>query len=941
VTSDNPPTAPSKLESAARTLTGRAVEVVRVDGLLRQARTGRSAILVVRGQAGIGKTALLDTAAARADGFRVVHIRSVEAEQQLPYAGLHMLCNALHAEFEQLQPVQRSAIDAAIGMSHEAPDPLLIGLATISLLRDTAAPKPLLCVMDDAQWLDKRSAQVVGFVLRRIETGSVAVLIGVRDPYLIRDLEGLPSLRLGGLPYADSRALFNSLIRGRVDEPVIGRIIAETQGNPGALIEALKHLTADFAGGFGVDTVRPPGLADGLSAQVNRLPSGSRRMLLLAAAEPTGDPALLWRAARELAIAPDAGAPLESAGLLRLSPRVTFRQPTWRAAIYGAAANADRRAVHGALAKATDPDAAPDRLIWHRALAAHGPDEQLARELEQAVPAARERGGPAAAAAFLERSALLTLDPARRAERALTAAAEKFDAGAAAGAARLLVTAELGTLGEAGRARLERQRAQLAFATSRTADAADRLLNAARKLRHIDLGAARESRLEAIVAALFGGRSALLRGVAPVAEALPPSPAGAPHLLDQFLDGLVARFTDGYPAGYRPLRDAVRAFGRDGDQTDADRWSWLAGAVAADLWDDSSWEALTGASLSVVEQGSASAALPYALTGRAIVELNSGDFARATALVAQADVVSAAMGSPRLACASLMLAGWQGDHLMAPALFDTARRAAGERGEGRTLTAASYAQAVLYNGLGRYDAALAAARHATQVEELTLYGWSLIELVEAAARSGDLAAAAGALDMLAKRTRLSGTDWALGIEARSRALLSDGARAEALYREAIERLGQTRIAVHHARAQLLYGEWLRRQGRRIDARAQLGAGRESFVAMGATAFADRAHRECLATGEKARRRGVETSGQLTPQEARIALLARDGLTNPEIGERMFISARTVEYHLHKVFEKVRITSRHELHLVLDRTVSLASPAAPDGWRQPEKRVDVA
>jgi DNA-binding CsgD family transcriptional regulator len=922
-------------------LAGRAVEVARLEGLLQQARAGSSAVLVLRGQAGIGKTALLDTAAARADGFRVVRIRAVESEQQLPFAGLHLLCSSLRPEFDQLQPAQRDALDAAIGMGDGSRDTLLIGLATLSLLRDAAARQPALCVIDNAQWLDDRSAQVLGFVLRRIETGPILALIGERDPHALRDLEDLPSLRLGELSYADSRALFDSLIRGRIDESVVGRIITETRGNPRALVDAFNELSADFAGGFGVDTAHSPGRAEGQLDQLNCLPTDSRRLLLVAAADPTGDPALLWRTAKELSIAPEAGSRLESSGLVRLTPRVAFSHPELRSAIYAAAPIADRRATHRALAEATDPDAAPDRRVWHQALAAHGPDEQLARKLEHAAPAARERGGPAAAAAFLEQAALLTLNSACRSERALTAAAAKLDAGAPAAAARLLVTAELGTLGEASRARLERQRAQLAFATGRGSDTFDLLLNAARTLRHIDPDAARETRLEAALAALFGGRPGLRRGVAAVAKEMRPSQATAPHLVDLLLEGLVARFVGDYPAGYRRLRDAVHAFTRAGDQHDADRWSWLVGGVAADLWDDSSWDTLTSAAVKVAAQASAFTVLPYALTGRALVDLNAGDFTRARERVAQAEAISAEMGNPPLACASLVLAGWQGNDATALALFDSARRGGQERGEGLTLTTASFAEAVLYNGLGRYDAALAAARDATQLDELTLYGWSLIELVEAAVRSGDVAAAADALDTLAERARLAGTDWALGIEARSRALLSDGRRAEDLYREAIERLGRTRITVHLARAQLLYGEWLRRQGRRIDARTQLRAARDSFVAMGAAAFADRAHREYLATGEKVRRRDVETADQLTPQEARIALLARDGLTNPKIGERLFISARTVEYHLHKVFEKFRITSRRELHLVLDRTVSMASASAPEGWSQPDERADVA
>ena len=929
-------TAHSKLPMPGSVLAGRTVECASLERVLQRARARNSGVLVLRGEPGIGKTALLDRTAVHAEGFRIVRFRGVESEMELPYAGLQLLCSAMCDGLARLQPSQRQALDAAFGLGVGQPDRLQLGLATLALLTDASARQPLLCIIDDAQWLDRRSAQVVAFVVRRLETQPIAVLLAERDPQTVRELDGLPSLRLLRLSHADARRLFGSVIRGRVDESVIGRMITETRGNPQALLDVLNGVSsADFAGGFGVNTTA--GLSRELLEEsmnrIQRLPSDSRRLLLLAAADPTGDPALQWRAAAELAIPPKAAAPLESDGLLQLSPRVTFHDPQLRSATYGLASTEDRREVHSALAAATDAVSAPDRRAWHLAQAAQGPDEQLAVELERYAPRAHQRGGPAAAAAFLEQAALVTLNSARRSERALAAAAAKLAAGAPDAALRLLATAELGPLDPPRHGHHAQLRAQVAFASRRGDDASHLLLEAARQLEPLDPAVARETYLEALVAAIFAGRLDRSHSMAAVANAVPAGLPAQPQAVDLLLDGLVVRFTRGYPAACRGFRKALGALAQSGRGDKAGRWLWLGYSVAADLWDDEAWHTLTTVELPPAEDAGMLTVLPYVLTYRAIADLHCGEFDTASALADEADAISAATGSPPLAYTSLVIAGWRGQEQRALALFAAARRDARDRGEGITVTTASFAEAVLYNGLGRYQAALAAAQDAVQLDELGLFGWSLVELIEAAARSGRPDAAAAALEALSERARVSGTDWALGIEARSRALLSEGGAGEDLYLEAIERLERSRIKVHLARARLVYGEWLRRQGRRIDARAQLRAARESFVAMGADAFAERAHREHLATGEKVRRRLVGTCGQLTPQEARIAFLARDGLTNPKIGERLFVSPRTVEYHLHKVFEKLGITSRRELHGVLDNAVSLATalpPAATHG-----------
>jgi DNA-binding CsgD family transcriptional regulator len=644
------------------------------------------------------------------------------------------------------------------------------------------------------------------------------------------------------------------------------------------------------------------------------------RLLLTAAAEPIGDPTLLWRAAARLGIGADAAGPAETAGLIELGARVRFRHPLVRAAAYRAAPSPDRRAVHRALAEATDPATDPDRRAWHRAHAAAGPSETVAEELERSADRAQARGGMAAAAAFLERATELTPDPARRGERALAAAQAKFDAAAPDAAFALLATAEMGSLDELQRARLERLRARIMFARTRGRDAPHLLLDAARRLAPLDAESARETYLEALGAAIFTGRLSS-GGVQELAQAARSAPAAPqpPRPIDLLLDGLSTRFTDGYAAGVVPLRRALQAFLQEPDGSEGDlRWLWLACRVAPDLWDDESWHELATRELRLARDAGALSVVPIGATYRAGVHVHAGEFAAASALIEEADAITAATGDSPFSYTALVLAAWRGQEAAALELIDAGARDAAARGEGRAITMADYATALLYNGLGRYEAALAAAERACAHDDLGLFGWALIELVEAGARSGDHDAAGRALGQLAERTDVAGTNWALGIQARSRALLSDGQAAERLYREAITRLECSRIVVHLARAHLVYGEWLRREHRRLDAREQLRAADELFSQIGAEAFAGRTQRELAATGETVRRRRAETLDELTPQEAQIARLAAEGLTNPEIGARLFISPRTVEYHLRKVFSKLAVSSRRQLRDAVPR-----------------------
>src|SRR3954452_4168007 len=903
-------------------LRGREDELRTLDQLLGAVRGGESRALVLRGEPGIGKTALLEHAVEAAPEFRVARAGGVEAEMELAFAALQQLSAPMLDRLEHLPAPQRDALRVAFGLhSGDPPDRFLVGLAALSLFSEVADEQPLLCVVDDAQWLDKASAQALAFVARRLLAESIAVVFATRAQS--QELAGLPELVVDGLREDDARALLGSVITGPLDERVRDRIVAETRGNPLALLELPRvRGTAELAGGFGLREALPLSgrIEDSFRRRLDVLPPETQRLLLVAAAEPVREPALLWRAGGRLGIGVGAAAAARSDGLLAVGARVSFRHPLVRSAVYRAAAPEDRRAVHQALAEATDPEADPDRRAWHRAYAAPGFDEDVAAELERSAGRARARGGIAAAAAFLTRATELTPEPARRGERALAAARDLHLAGAPDAALGLLATAEAGPLDELQRAQVEVLRAKIAFVVSRGRDAPPLLLEAAKRLEPLDLTLARETYLDAVWAAILVGRLAD-RGdvleVAKAARAVPPVP-DPPCAADLLLDGVALLLTDGYAAAGPLLKRAVGAFRSDDiSREECLRWLWIAGNIARLMWDDEGWEAFSSRQLQLCRDAGALTALLPALNHRMGMHELAGELAAASSLLAEAETVAEATGSALAPYGALGLAGWGGRELDLSELIEANMNDLVARGQGGGLGVIDWATAVLYNGLGRYGEALAAAQQgAAYHHELLFSTWALVELIEAGVRSGKPDSAADALGRLCGTTRASGTVWALGIEAPPRALLSNDHAAERLSREAIERLARTRIRTELARAHLLYGEWLRRENRRMDAREQLRTAQEMFMEMGIEAFARRATRELEATGEHARKRTAETRDDLTPQEAQIARLARDGLSNPEIGAQLFISPRTVQYHLHKVFGKLDITSRVQLETAL-------------------------
>jgi DNA-binding CsgD family transcriptional regulator len=817
----------------------------RLDELVRAAAAGDGSGLRIVGERGAGKSSALGYAVRRAAGFRVVRLRVVAAEREIPYAALHLLWAGLIAGSTGRPAPHRPALDAAFGLSGGSrPDALTVGTALLESL-DGLDGSPCVCIaVDDAHWLDTASAEVLGHVARGAAGRPLLILIagdGVDSPGGLGDL---PVMRLDPLSVDEARRRLRDVLPGVTDPDVADRMLEESGGDVHALAESLSGWTAtDLAGGFAVPAphrARPCARGRHRHDGAPRLAPGLRLLLLAAAADPTGNLPLFQRMAAEFGADPGA---LVSAGLIEIGRRVTFTCSELRSVTYHSATSEERRLAHRELGRHAVADAA--WRAWHLSLATVGHDDELADRLVQLTDAVPSRGGAPARAAFLERAAVLTSDRSSRADRWLAASAAKYDSGDVAGAQRILALTEAGPPDAARAARHNWQRTRIDHVVRPGvvrpgvvrpgAGRAAPLLDAARRLGSLELADSHEAFLETLLAAMSAGDDdTLLETAKDAVAATAGDPAGP---VDRMLHGLAVRVLDGYADSVPHLRAAVAGFRDRRADARTGRWLGLAGLVAADLWDAAGWTALTSCPVS-----------------------------------------------------------------RAPA------RAHGSAG--RVADAVDAAE--LLNAAGHYDRAVETLRPVVRPEQLAVTGWALAELVEAAARTGDRDLAASAAAQLAERTTAAGTDWALGVQAMAEALLTEGADAEAGYRQAIERLTRTGLRGRLARAELLYGEWLRRRNRRVDARVQLRAAGDHFAALGATAFAERACGELLATGEATRKRGADGPRHLSPQEARVASLARTGLSNAEIAEQLFVSTRTVEYHLYKVFAKLGVNSRAKL-----------------------------
>jgi DNA-binding CsgD family transcriptional regulator len=902
-------------------LIGRRDECRVLHDLLAQARDGRSGVVVVRGEAGIGKTELLDHLIDRAGGFRVVRAAGVQSEMELSYAGLHQLCAPLLSHLDDLPGPQRTALRTAFGMqAADAPDRFLVGLATLSLLAGAAGDEPMLCLVDDAQWLDRVSSQTLEFVARRLLAESVLLVLAVRESGPREILSDLPELFVRGLNERDSQQLLDSVVTGPLDPRVRDRIVAESRGNPLALLELPRGLTAvEMAGGFDRPTARPltGQIEAGYLRRIQALPAEAQRLLLIAALEPVGDVSLLRQAAERLDIPVDtAVTQAEASGLLTLGAWVRFRHPLVRSAAYRAVDLEERRRVHQALADSIDASLDPERRVWHLASAVTEPDEAVAAELEGCAGRAHRRGGLAAAAAFLHRASELTPDAERRGARTLAAAQAKFQAGAYDTARELVDVADLNPHGEVGTGRANLLRGQITSAAQSASAGLPLLLEAARQLQPYDSELARQTYRDAIYAALTAGRLAT-GGVRDVAEAVLSVPGRDRRVNreDLLLTGISLMVTEGYSVGAPLVLDAVNAF-RTQRHTPQNALGWLplVCRMAHSVWDFAAWSELSARLVEFARQDGALAVLPSALLLRLSNRVFAGDLRAADSLTVEADAIGEATGSSFFAhYGCLVVEPFRGREASTRQAIAAVTHDRLLQSEGKVITATQWAEAVLCNGLGRYEEAYTAAeRGCENPQELGLSLQSRVELVEAAVRLGRTARVAESVRTIEEMAQVSRTPWALGTSAAVRALVAQGAAAETLHREAIEQLDLAQTRLDSARARLRYGEWLRLERRRVDARSRLGEAYEMLSEAGAEAFAERARRELQAAGVKVRRGAAATSVALTAKEAEIARLARDGFTNPEIAARLFLSPHTVEWHLRKVFAKLGISSRKEI-----------------------------
>lgn len=887
--------------TSVRPLIGRADEITRLLALVGAAEQGDGGVLVLRGQPGIGKSALLDHVehAAR-EKFQIIRAAGSEFEAELPFAALHQLCVPALAHLDTLSAPYRDSLMVAFGLADGTPDPFRVGLAALELLAAAATRRPLLCVVDDAHWVDSASARALTFLARRIAAEPIAIVFAARDQVPVHGLDELPGLTVGGLSEPDARALLAREKTVTLDERVRDRLLAESRGNPLALIELPK------SGGFALPTPSPVAgrIERSFQLRMAALSPDARLLLILASADPTGDPALVRAAAQRLDIdVPAASAAAEASGLVVFDIRARFCHPLARSAAYRAAEPTLCRTAHRALADATDPVAAPDRQAWHRAQATIGPDEQVAAQLESSASRAQARGGVAAAAAFLRRAAALSGDPVKQIERTLAAARATLETGGADAAADLLGSLDTELLDDSQHAAVDMLRGQIAFVhgADGVVQGPELIVRAARRLAAGDPDRSREYLVAALDMGLVVGRAAgVMDRVLAAARSAPPA-ARQPDLLD----ALVRLNADGHHAAVPMVRQALT--GEDAGWT---RTPALATVLAGELWDMDlhakivDWLVRTGRETGapmIIRLGLGQAALHAVLTGH---------FGQAMAAIAEEDAIADALGDLPQLYPRVHLAAVRGRRQEVLGLF-----AAGtSRGAGVLTANLSWAKAVLYNGLADYPAALDAAQQAVASGDLFLAGFALPELVESAVRCGENAVARSALESLLERTEAAGTSFALGVAAGARALVSD---AEGDHLEALDHLTGRPLPLHLAREHLRYGEWLRRAGRRRDAREHLRIAYGQLSEIGVEAFAQRAAAELRATGEVARSRSGHTYDHLTMQEMHIAREVATGATTKEVATSLFLSPRTVDAHLRNIFRKLGVTSRRQLTAIPD------------------------
>jgi DNA-binding CsgD family transcriptional regulator len=908
-------------------LLGRSTEFAALRRLITQACAGKGGVLVLHGEAGIGKTTLLETTHKELERLHVLRVENTEAESSLSFAGLQHLTSTLTSHVGGLPQPQREALSVALGRRPgPAPDRLHLGLAIMGLLSAAAEARPVVCLVDDAQWMDESSRAVLAFVARRISARRIAVVVAAQDVEDIAELSGLPAHAVRPLGDRDARELLDSTVRAPLDRRVRERVLVEAHGNPLALLQLPRWIgpTEMTARHTQRSVKAPKRLEESFRTRLAKLPAEVRRFLLLAAAEPDGDPLIVRRAAALVEIGPDAPTQAEAAGILDAhGTRTCFRHPLLRSMVYAAASASERRGAHAALAECCDALHDPDRHAWHLGQAAAGFDEVTAGRLEAAARGAvRHSGaGTAVASGFWELAAALTVDRGTRASRLLSAVRAKQETGAFADALAILSTLRHEPLPEPERARVVLMHARNAYAIHRDEDSAMLLLDAAGLVADHDPEAGRYLLLDALGAIAFTGRCLTQdrrRDLADRAQRLGHATEADDHV-GLMSKALVTSLTDGQAAAAPSLALAVKRFLADADadadadaaEADASCAVRIAGHAALHLWDAQAWRQLVELQVHKARTEGDLAALPLGLNQLALAHIHAGELAAAAGCAAEAQNITQSTDMAPLRYAELALAAWQGDEPRTLALADLATREATDRRETRLLTAAEHAQAVLHNGAGRPEAVLALSGQGGQDIQAGYWGLLAAEQAEAAVACGQTARARSACSMLKDNAQVHGTAWAEAVSLQAQALLERGLEAELLFQRSVDQFTAAGAVLQAARTRLLWGEWLLSCGRRVQARDSLRTAQAAFSAAGAHAFAVRAGIKLSAAGERAirPRTGVHT---LTAQELRVARMVAGGETSREVGAALFVSPRTVDAHVRSILRKLEVSSRRQL-----------------------------
>lgn len=914
--------APTPTRALAPTLVGRTAECLVLEAFADKVRTGLSEKLVLAGPPGIGKTRLLDHAADTAKDLLVLRTSGLESELPLGFAALHRLLRPFLDRRERLPEPQKVALGAAFGLlTGPAPDRFLVGLATLSLFTDLAADGPLICLVDDAQWLDRESREALTFVARRLHAEGVGMLFAVRESAAGNEVfEGLPVYPVTGLPESAGRELLAGAARGPLNEGVARRLTEQTDGNPLALTTLVSVLTTEqLSGQAALPEPLPIGarLATCFLARIRALPKPTQDLLLLASISPLRDEALLWRAAALLGLSAEDADPAIEAGVL--GDGLAFSHPLIRSAVHSAAHPGALRRAHQAISAAVDPDHDPDLRAWHLAAATAGADEAVARDLENSAERARARGGYAAEALLLARAAELTPSPPRRDERRLAAAQVYLMCGDPQSAQRVLLESKSVSGVPAMRGRARRLEAAIETYFCRFEEQPALLLAAAAELDPADGDLAWLMLSQALSSAMLSRGDTMGTTVAELADATLHGlerRSSVPSVHDLFVVAFATRISAGHSAAIPLWRTALRAVREAELAEDGMPLAVFAHFASDDLWDEGVRRAVFARLQTFDRDNGALVGLRVVLECQATDALRAGRPDECAACLTESQELLTVIGLPEEQYMQrLELLVWSGAEAEARALASSVDSA---DFPSRAILAAQAARhlIVLELSLGNYRAALDRARPLYADEVPGHSNLMLADMVEAGVRAQELEPARLAFARLETQARASGTPWALGSLARARALLSDDDAAAASYEEAIDQLGQTTITMDLARTHLLYGEWLRRRKQRLEARIQLRIAYDIFCSARAALFAERARAELAATGERVLRRRPTPDPQLTPQESQIATLAAEGATNTEIAARLYISTSTVEYHLTKVFRKLTVTSRRQLRSTL-------------------------